>query len=576
MARLTIADDGNHLRFEVSPRHIEKCLRVPGLGARKDKDTGADYWHGRISWSTMVALGSEFRQVPDFEVDPALEPFVEWFLTAERYSAWLGTQPHVPYSGTGLFPFQTVGVRWLSELRRVILADEMGTGKTVQALVALDKLDDVFKRPALVVCPTSMLYVWAEEAATWCPDRTPYVVAGTKLQQKKAVEAAREDPHALVIVGWGLIAKVSKLDWYGGAKPLTALERSDGPLQSFDFGVCIFDEAHRAKDPGAKRSMAAKQLRRGADYVWALTGTPLANVPGDAWALLNLVDPAEWTSRSKFNDRWVFQIETDYGLRPVGWDRGNRAEIDRHLSRYVLRRRKTDVLPDLPDKTYQVRRIELAGKQKTAYNALRKDQLLMLDGGVLSATNPLELLTYSAMAASATPVITDGKITALGTPSNKLDTLLDIMSEMDPEEQFVVFAESRKLLDLVAVKIEREGETFIRIDGTVDARMRAASIQVFQEGRARIALVTLGAGAEGITLTAAQTAIFLQRSYSLVTNRQAEDRIHRAGQTGDHVTIIDIVSIGTVDEDIIKAVLRKGELLDNTLDQAEQIRGMLS
>lgn len=567
--------DGDRLRFDVSPRHIEKCLRVPGLSARRDKDTGQDYWTGAIAWNTIVALGAEFGKVPDFTPHAELEPVLDWYTKHETYASWLAGQHEVPHRNERLFPYQTTGVRWLVDLQRVILADEMGTGKTIQALVALNDISLSAGRPAVVVCPTSTLYMWEAECATWCPSRTPYVVAGTKRQQEKAVEAAAADPSALVIVSWGLLAKVTKLEWYGGAKALSAAEKSDNLLQAFDFEVCIFDEAHRAKDPASKRSMAAKQLRRNASYVWLLTGTPLANVPGDAWALLNLADPAEWTSRSKFNDRYVFSIETQYGAKPVDWADGTRAEINRHLARYVLRRRKVDVLPDLPPKTYQVRKVELAGKQKTAYNKLRKDQLLLLDGEFLSATNPLELLSYSSMAASATPVLQDGRIVELGTPSNKLDALLDIMSEMDPNEQFVVFAESKKLLDLVAARLERDGEAIMRIDGSVEPRMRQALIDGFQAGRSRIALVTLAAGSEGITLTAAQTAIFLQRSYSMLTNRQAEDRIHRPGQTGDHVTIIDVVSQGTVDEDMVAAVRRKGELLDDTLDQAEQVRALL-
>lgn len=576
MTAPTLYRDTDSLRLYVDHRYTDRALLVPGLTAAKDEQ-GMDYFRAALAWTTMVAIGAEFGSLPGFQADPSLDTAINFFLQQEAYAAAVKAGTTGFRDDGRLFEYQHQGVDWLANMERVALCDEMGTGKTVMALRALSRMDAY---PALVVAPTSMTHVWAAEAKVWAPEAEVFVLEGTAPKREKIIQAACDrigegHPQVIVVVGWGLIAKVSKLAWYGGAKALTAAEKSDGILQRIDWLTVIADEAHRMKDPKAKRTMAVKGAARPARWRWALTGTPLSNQPGDVWSILHFLEPAEWPSRSKFYDRWVYSVETQWGHRPVAWRQDSRAEIDRHLHTYILRRTKAEVLPDLPEKTYQIREVEMTSKQATLYRKMVKDMIAEVDGEILAATDPLALLTRLSQVASAMPVIEDDEVTALERPSNKVDALLDILEEVGHDRQVVVFAESRKLLELAAREILKAGHSYVEITGTIPAEIRAGNIERFQAGNAQVALVSLGAGAEGITLTAADTAVFLQRSYSMVKNLQAEDRIHRAGQQSDKVLIIDVVSPGTVDVAAARAAARKQELLIDTLRDRERLAAIM-
>ena len=139
----------------------------------------------------------------------------------------------------------------------------------------------------------------------------------------------------------------------------------------------------------------------------------------------------------------------------------------------------------------------------------------------------------------------------------------------------MVFAQSRKLIDLAEAELDRKGITSVRVTGSEGSELRALNVQTFQEGRVRVALCTFGAGSEGITLTRASTAVFLQRPWSLVQSRQAEDRIHRIGQDADKVRIIDLISKGTVDGKVHEALVVKGENLESVVRDRERMAEFL-
>jgi SNF2 family DNA or RNA helicase len=139
----------------------------------------------------------------------------------------------------------------------------------------------------------------------------------------------------------------------------------------------------------------------------------------------------------------------------------------------------------------------------------------------------------------------------------------------------VVFAQSRQLLVLAHERLEKEGISHGMVWGEQGGYERQGYIDSFQSGEIRVILCTLGAGSEAITLTAASTVCFLQRSWSMVTNRQAEDRVHRIGQGAASVTIIDMVAPGTVDENILAAIEAKGDMMEEIVRDKESIRRML-
>jgi SNF2 family DNA or RNA helicase len=213
----------------------------------------------------------------------------------------------------------------------------------------------------------------------------------------------------------------------------------------------------------------------------------------------------------------------------------------------------------------------MAPKQKAAYKAMQDTmiaEIAEMEDHIV-ATTAIAQLTRLVQFASAYAVLEDGAV-RLAAPSCKVDALESIMADELPEgEPVVVFAMSKQLIDLAHNRLMENGYACARITGGQSTNVRAQAIEDFQAGRVQVILCTVGAGGVGVTLTRAKTAIFLQRSWSMVDNIQAEARVHRIGsEIHDSVTIIDLVSTGTVDQrmqDVIAT--KKGRLEEIVRDK---------
>ncbi len=558
--------DPHSMRLEVrAPSRIADLIgRIPGLKV----DAQAGCWAGAITPQVMLAVADTLGRLDGFSPTPEANSLMSG-IQAVRAQVRNVKRDGAESPDSRLFDYQTIGVWMLVNRKRVLLGDEMGTGKTVMSLTAARQVGG----PVLVVCPNSMKHRWADEAAVWYPEAEAFVVHGTAKQKEAAIEAAREtDGPVVVIANWESLRTLSRVAGYGSQK-LSDKEKTPGPLNAIDWNVVIADEAHRAKDANSKQTRALWAVAGGAEYRWALTGTPVLNTPGDLWAIGRFYDPATFgDSRHKWHNQYVAYIETNWGPKDIGLRQDRKDLFEAWFDMNFVRRTKDEVL-DLPPITYQTRTVELHQKQRTAYNKMVNDLIVAIDDGVLVATDPLALLIRLSQIASATPVVSpEGEVLALDTPSNKITALFEVLDELGEDKPVAVFAQSRKLIELAASELERKGISTAMVTGAVDPALREANVQRFQRGNARVALVTLGAGSEGINLFAADTAVFLQRSYSFGQSLQAEARVHRIGQEADSVTIIDLVSEGTVDEAVIAALQSKGEMSEQVLrDQARSL-----
>ena len=560
--------DVSDSRLSVSaPSRLANVIsRIPGLSLSR----GGTGWVGPATPAAMFAVVADLSHLSGFSPsDAATARIVE--VSGERAAvSSLKVDAGVVYDGR-LFDYQHAGVAMM--LRGgCLLGDEMGTGKTVMALTAARQC----RGATLVVAPNSMKHRWAREAEVWYPEARTFVVEGTAKQKQQvladAVLSQRMGEPIVVSVNWESLRTLSRVASYGSIKR-SGKEQEAGPLNDITWQVVIADEAHRAKDPKSKQTRALWAVAQGAPYRWALTGTPVLNTPGDLWSIGRFYDPDSYGSgRQKWHNRFVAYIDTNWGPKDIGLNGAREAEFTAGFDMSFIRRTKDEVL-SLPPVTYQVRAVEMAAKQKSAYNKMVKDMIVRIDDGILAATDPLALLTRLSQIASATPVVdADGNVVALDAPSNKVAALLEILDDMDEARPVVVFAQSRKLIELADRELQRKGISTALVTGAVSAELRDANVQRFQEGGGRVALCTLGAGSEGINLFAADTAVFLQRSYSFGQSQQAEARVHRVGQVADKVTIIDLVSCESVDEAVIEALQFKGDMSEEVLrDRARQL-----
>jgi SNF2 family DNA or RNA helicase len=236
---------------------------------------------------------------------------------------------------------------------------------------------------------------------------------------------------------------------------------------------------------------------------------------------------------------------------------------------------KSAVLRDLPPKTYIDRFIEMTPKQATAYRQMEKGLVAQINDGVVIAANPLVQLTRMSQFASAyAEVSPEGNVT-LSAPSNKIDALLEEIEDMGGKP-LVVMASSRQLIGLAEKALTTHKISFSLIVGGQTSEERDKAMQDFQNGRVQVVLCTIAAGGIGITLTKADTMVFLQRSWSNIENSQAEDRIHRIGaQVHDNIRIIDILSAGTLEERQRVVLAGKQERLEEVMRDRETLLRIL-
>jgi len=443
---------------------------------------------------------------------------------------------------------QATGVAELLARKRMILADGMGSGKTVQACEALNQLlSRTGSLKALVVCPLTVVNVWVRHIREWVGFE-PAVI------RYKGDKLPAYTENFICIVPWTSLATHSELAyWRGGAK-------STGPKQlNIDWDVVIADEAHKAKNPAAMRSRALASLR--SEYLWLLTGTPAANTPVDLWSLLRLVDPLSWRSKSRFIDEWC-ETERNYfggGLTVTGMKRSELSAFKEILRPVMLQRDRTDVrgreIEVVRDTVY----VEMLPSQRRIYESLIAKWRAEISGGQLTIHSALAMSSQLYQVTQSTVELVDGRL-EMRTPSPKIDALMDIVDGTD--EQVVAYSPSRKLISLARSSLRAATTGMLTGQQSLEARQKA--IDAFQDGKSKVLLATTQVASEGIDLTAAGVVANISGTWSIIDKQQSEARVVRTGQTKT-VYVVDVVCKDSIDERVHEVMTQK-ENLQKSLD----------
>ena len=545
-------DDGRiHVVSELRERELIK--QVPGTRWNDGE------WTAPLSWASCITFRGIFGL--DLQIGPGLlqwaTDYREQVIDPVEVARTALEEPSLMASEPDLFPFQRAGVHFLELIGRGLLADDMGSGKTIQLIRAVDRLGPE-ALPVLVVCPNSMKYTWAEEIVKWS-DLTVEVADGAIGKRRKAIESGAD----VVVINWESLRLHTRLAPYG-AMALSDKEKEPKELNAVDWGTVIADEAHRAKDPKAKQTRALWAVSRGAKHRFGATGTPIESNASELWPILNFISPEDFPGKTKYIDRYCMTAANHFGgMEIIGLLPTTAAEFHAIVDPRMLRRPKSVILSQLPPKVESVRVIPMSTKQEKAYRQMAKYMMADLDGDLVAAHNALTQFMRLSQFASAYAEVGEGGKLLLATPSNKVDAFMELMTEID-DGQVVGFAESSQLINLVAEKLKTAGVSYGLITGDVTVPERQAVMGQFQAGQLKVVLGT-SAAAEGITLTAASTLVFIQRFWSSIKNAQAADRIHRIGQTADQVQIITFVSKGTIDEHRELVLDEKGIALQEIL-----------
>jgi SNF2 family DNA or RNA helicase len=451
---------------------------------------------------------------------------------------------------TTLRPYQKHGVNWMYHLARNgfagILADEMGLGKTVQALALLRALGG----KALIVCPSSLVYNWQREAERFTPDRKVLVIEGPARQTAFGKPLAEAD---LVITSYAL------------------LRRDADHYRPTEFTTAILDEAQHIKNPETQNAQAAFGIRSRHRFV--LTGTPVENSVRDLWSLMNFLMPGYLGNRNDFRDRYEKPINDD----PSGPEH---RRLTKRLRPFVLRRRKKEVITELPDKIEQVAYCELNESQRTIYAELVKStKREMSDLAGAKDQNKARMLMLTAIlrlrqACCDLRLLKLEDEKAAKEPSGKLEMLGELLGEaLDDGHRVLIFSQFVGMLHILRDWLTEQGIAYCYLDGST--KNRGAEVDRFQEGPTPIFLISLKAGGVGLNLTAADTVVHFDPWWNPAVEAQATDRAHRIGQK-KVVTAYKLITRGTIEEKILSLQAKKRQIIDATVESEEPMMQGLS
>jgi len=460
--------------------------------------------------------------------------------------------PPPTLAGT-LRPYQARGLAWLALLADLglggCLADDMGLGKTVQAiafLLARRAARPADPRPALIVCPTSVVGNWERELARFAPSLPVVRHHGPD----RATEAAAllPVPGAVVVTTYPL------------------LRRDRALLTGIDWGAAVLDEAQNVKNPGAQQAAAARALRAAPRF--ALTGTPVENRLAELWSILDFCVPGLLGPLAAFRRRFAVPVERYR-------DEGAAAALRRLTGPFVLRRVKSDpaIVADLPPKQEIAVACTLTREQATLYQAALAEAMAQVRAadGIARRGRILALLTALKQICNH-PAHYLGQPGPLPGRSGKLDRVVEMLEEsVAAGDRTLVFTQFREMGTRLVAAVERAlGVEVLFLHGGVPRAARDAMVQRFQEARDAppVFVLSLRAGGTGLNLTAATRVIHFDRWWNPAVEDQATDRAHRIGQRRT-VQVYRLLTAGTVEERIDRLLLDKRALADRVIGAGE-------
>ncbi len=441
--------------------------------------------------------------------------------------------------------YQQEGLNWLQFLREYslggILADDMGLGKTVQALAHLlhEKETGRMDRPSLVIAPTSLMTNWRQEVERFAPGLKLLVLHG--LDRKQHFEKLRD--YDLIVTSYPL------------------LPRDQAVLLGQEFHCVILDEAQFIKNPKTLYAQIVCQLK--ARHPLCLTGTPMENHLGELWSLFNFLLPGFLGDEVRF--RKVFRNPIEKGRSEE-----RRKLLARRVAPFLLRRRKEEVVKELPPKTEIVQNVELASAQRDLYETIRLAMHAKVRAEVANKGMSRAHIVILDALLKLRQVCCDPRLLKFDAArkvqdSAKLELLMDQLPEMISEgRRILLFSQFTSMLALIEQELAKAKINYVLLTGqTTD---RATPIQRFQGGEVPLFLISLKAGGTGLNLTTADTVIHYDPWWNPAVENQATDRAHRIGQE-KKVFVYKLMTVGTVEEKILELQKRKRELVEGLLNE---------
>lgn len=537
LGRFVRLETGDYVEVEEKVRRILAALKsahlTPGRSAKDPEIPAGALQVYRGALSSLRRFAD-----PDsgFELDPEVNAWLARVDQALRQGFRLpeGLQAE-------LREYQRAGFVWLSRLAELglgaCLADDMGLGKTLQIIALLLARG----RPSLVVAPTSVCVNWLNEISRFAPELRAMEYLGKA--RRRQLDRFLEEGAGVVIASYAL------------------LQQDSEHLAKQAWDVVVLDEAQFIKNASSLRAKAAYQLK--ADVRIVATGTPLENHLGDVWSIFRFLNPGLLGSWKNFRREFLRPIEQDQ-------DEEARGELRQRVEPYILRRRKAEVLKELPPITDILHEVRFSEDEMMRYGLLRKQVHEKLFTHAGRRDNKLEVL---AELTRLRRFCCHPRLVFPDAPHecSKIDAFLDLSEELaENGHRALVFSQFVDFLSLVREQLDERGLSYEYLDGSVPKAQRQRRVEAFQAGAAPLFLISLKAGGFGLNLTAADYVIHLDPWWNPAVEAQATDRAHRIGQERP-VTVYRLLMKHSIEQSVTELHARKRELAAALLDGSDRV-----
>ncbi|MCK4997252.1 SNF2 helicase associated domain-containing protein [Candidatus Pacearchaeota archaeon] len=492
----------------------------------------------------MPVLESLISLSKKSELDLAVKKIVSKFKNFEK----IKSTKLSPNLNATLREYQKDGYDWLNFLRDFefngILADDMGLGKTVQTLSILQKIKDEEKnKKFLVIVPTSLVFNWRNEIEKFTPGIKPYLHHGvSRAKGEKKFDKMIED-HDLIITTYGVLKNDLAL------------------FVNREFEYIILDEAHTIKNPLSvnARTVGALNGKR----KLAISGTPIQNNLIELWSLFEFLSPGYLGTYDGFKENFVIPIEKDK-------DKNATANLKKMIDPFLLRRNKSNIATELPDKTEIVLKSDFNDDEAVIYQTWKDHYSSEINRSIKdkginkSRLKILEGLTKLRQVCLH-PKMVDPEY--MGS-SAKFDLLMmEVEKVLKEGHKVLIFSSFVKMLNIVKEEFEHKGIKYSYLDGSSINRERI--VGEFQNSKeARPFLISIKAGGVGINLTSADYVFIIDPWWNPAVEMQAMDRAHRIGQKNP-VFVYKMIANKSIEEKILELQRSKKKLVEDVISVEE-------
>ena len=430
--------------------------------------------------------------------------------------------------GKILRDYQKIGFRWLKTMDICgfggILADDMGLGKTVQilALLADEYIINKNKKKSLIIVPASLIFNWENEVYKFAENLKIAPVVGAKSERVGIIHNSKAD---IFITSYDL------------------LKRDVEEYSLIEFRYEILDEAQNIKNYTTNNARAVKKIK--AETRFALTGTPIENRLGELWSIFDFVMPGFLYTNKKFRNKFELPIVKDNQTEAVNG-------LKRMISPFILRREKSNVLKELPEKMEYNLFAKMEGEQQKLYTAnivKLKEELRKHDNSMFESNK----IRFLAELTKLRQICCDPSLCYedYEDESSKLELCIDLIkNSIEGGHKILLFSQFTSMLGIISDRLIKENISFYSMTGATNREDRMTMVNKFNKDNTSVFLISLRVGGTGINLTSADIVIHYDPWWNVAVQNQATDRAHRIGQE-KVVSVFKLITKNSVEENIL-------------------------